>query len=92
MQYHRVVGGIGVVVVAVPVARSHVYFHIACPHLVAYHDFGIEEIGTGTGVEFAGVDDPHTRSGTRRHVQRLPQSVLPDVLHKFFHGVEGIDC
>ncbi len=86
MENHAVIGRVGIVVVAEPVGCTHMDFDISHPHFAVDFNFGVEKIGTGIGVKHSGVDNPDALAIDGCEPLRLPQAVLPHILHQFFHG------
>ena len=66
--------------------------HITHPHAAINFHLGIEEIGSGIGVEQTGVNHPHLLTGVGDHILRPPQSVIPHILHQFFHAENAVHC
>ena len=85
VEYHRVIGLVCVVAVAVPVAGAHVYLHVAAPHLVAYAYLGVEKVGPGVAVELAHVDYRNAAPVVGGHLPSKPEAVAPHILHQLFH-------
>ena len=89
VEYDAVISPVVVVAVAHPVARPHMYLHIPHPHIAAYPDLGIEEIGTRTLVEQPRVDNLHAAPVNRAHRSRTQQPVLPHILHQLLHDCKS---
>ena len=90
MEYHAVIRLIFMVTMAMPVTCRHMYLHAPCPQLSSDLYFGIEEVGTGIGVDTAGINDSYLLSVDSVEVMLTPQTVLPDIVHEFFHGSGSI--
>ena len=85
MQHYRIVGAVRRMSVAVPVAGFEMYLYVSGPHASVDAYLGIEKVGACVGVEPAGVDDLNASSVDCAHVVLTPQTMLPYILHQFFH-------
>ena len=85
MQDHAVIGRVLVVVMAFPVAGTHMDFHIAHPQPAINFHLGVEKVWASISVEQARVNHAHTAPVVGHHVLAEPQPVLPDVLQQSLH-------
>ena len=68
-----------------PVACSEMDLHVACPYTSVDAYLGVEEVGTGIVVEPSRIDDLKASSVDGAHIVLPPQTMLPYILHQFFH-------
>jgi hypothetical protein len=94
MKNNGIVRGVAIVMVAMPIGCTHMNLNVARPFLSANYYLGVEEIGTGVGVETTGVKNLHPSTVYCGHAGRHPQAMLPNVLHQAFHGKckETLNC
>ena len=85
MKHHRIVCPVGRMAVTMPVACSEMYLHVACPYTSVDAYLGVEEVGTGIVVEPSRIDDLKASSVDGAHIVLPPQTMLPYILHQFFH-------
>ncbi len=84
VQNDTIVGIVILMVVTEPIACLDMHFDIACPHDITYLDFGIEEVGTCIEVPESRVYD--FEGSVVQGVDGRKQTLLPDVIHQFFHS------
>ena len=92
MQHHRVVGRIGVMAVAVPVACADMHLHVSCPYAVTYLDLGVEKVGAGIFVVSPRIYNRHPAPVHSDHVGRGKQPVLPHIVHQTLHRCQVLLC
>ena len=68
MQYHIVIGLVGVVPMTMPVGGTHVHLHIAHPQVTINLNFCVKKIGTCIGVKQALINDTHLAPIIGQHV------------------------
>ena len=86
MQYHRIVGGIGIMAMAEPVGSAHMDFHISHPGLAIDFHSGVEKVGPGIGVEYPLVHDADATAVDSGLTAAETEAVLPYELHQLLHG------
>ena len=85
MQNHRIVGRILVVMMSKPITRLIMYLDISGPRFPIEFNLSIEKVGAGIGIEPPGINHLNNTTIGGAHILLRPQSMLPHILHQFFH-------
>ncbi len=88
VQHHRIIRTVRIMAMTPPVTGTHVYLNIPGPHLTVNAHLRIEKVRPGINIEPALVYDLYPAAVHRHHIPLKPQTVLPYILHQFFHGLQ----
>ena len=80
MEYDIAVGGVGVMVVAEPVAGVSMEFYIAHPLCAVYLDAGTDEVWSGIAVVYAWVEHVECATVGGGELAEGKNLVFPDVM------------